>query len=156
MKSSRFTETEALVESVVRGERIVVFPPGLWSVITVIMLLLVSTVILSGLLISIYGVNLEVDKKVYFQFLGLGVVFLFVIVPGLMVFRGQRKSSGVLRVYGWVLMAVGLFLVTISWAWPAFFGLLLASLAVYLSGTRWFLGCREYYALLKQHLKSGA
>jgi hypothetical protein len=153
MKSEKLSEIEALVESVVRGERVVIFPPGFWAVIAAIMLFIGSTVMLSGMLISIYGQNIEVGEKVFFQFLGLVAILIFVIIPGLMVFRGHRRISLVLKGYGWILITGNLVLIFIMFKLPVLLSLVLASFAVYLIGSRWFRNCSEFYFLINQSRK---
>ena len=154
MNPDELVKINKLVDSVTTGERIVLFPPGLWSIIMTILLLIVSTVTLSGFLISIYGVDLEASSKAAFQFAGMLAVLLFVIIPGLMIFRGKKKSRSVMKAYAWLLVAGNLFLLIVMTKWPAVLSVLVALLAVYLAGSRWFIGCSEFYFLLKQKLNS--
>lgn len=153
MKPEQTSEINALVESVVQGERVVVFPPGFWVVIAIIMLYIGSTVMLSGMLIATYGSNIETADKVFLQFLGLVAILIFVIIPGLMVFRGHRRFNLVLKCYGWVLILGNLLLVFTMFKLPEALSLVLASLAIYLLGSRWFRNCSEFYFHIYQSRK---
>lgn len=156
MKSNQTSEINALVESVIRGERVVVFPPGFWSVITIIMLNIGSTVMLSGMLIATFVYNLETGDKAIFQFLGLAAIFIFVIIPGLMIFRGYRRVSLLLKGYGWVLIAGNFLLVFTMYKLPVALSLIFALLAIYLLGSRWFHNCSEFYFLINQSRKKSS
>lgn len=154
MKPDELVKIKDLVERVASGDRIILFPPGLWSIIVTIMLLIVSTITLSGFMLFIYGHGLAVSSKAAFRFVGMLAVLLFVIIPGLMIFRGKKKARIVMNAYAWVLLAGNLFLLVAMTKWPVVFSVLVSFLSVYLLGSRWFIGCTEFYFLLKQEMNS--
>ena len=63
MNPNQLNELDKLTDSIARGERVVLFAAGLWAIIVTIFLLLGSTVILSGVLISYCCADLEAPIK---------------------------------------------------------------------------------------------
>lgn len=153
MEENSLTELEKLTDSIVRGERVVLFAPGLWAVITTIFLLLFATVLLSASLISIYGSGLELSNKAIYQFTGLVFVLLFVITPGLLLFRGHRSSRRIKLYYS---VALALINITSIFAVnennhliPLLISLGASLLSFFLINSPAYRLCSEFYFLLK-------
>jgi hypothetical protein len=158
MKEKKLAELERLTDSIVRGERVILFAPGLWAVITTIMLLLTSTVLLSGSLISIYGSHLEPSAKATYQLGGLIVLSLFVILPGLLFFRGYRVSRTISQVY-----SISLAIISIAsifqiergnHLFPLSVSLVASILSIFLIRSPVYALCSEFYFLLKSKKKT--
>lgn len=153
MKEKKLTELELLTDDIVGGKRTVLFAPGLWSVIATILLLLVSTVLLSGSLISIYGSEMENSSKAIYQLAGLFSIFLFVILPGLLLFRGYRASKLVKLVYALTLAVICTISIVLGGGNSHMMPLLI-SLGTSLSGgvlvnSSAYKLCSEFYYLLR-------
>ena len=157
MKESHLTELQQLTDSIVRGERVVLFAPGLWSVILVVFLLLGSTVILLGSLISVCCAELEAPSKAAYQLMGFVALFLFVILPSLLIFRGIKAGRSIMLAYSAVLVGVSICSVLLlkaeSHLIPFFLSLVTATVSFFLLKTPSYILCSEFYYLLKTKRK---
>lgn len=158
MRDKRLKELESLADSVVSGERVILFAPGLWSVVATIFLLLCSTILLSTSLISIYGSEIELSHKAIYQLIGLIFIFLFVILPGLMLFRGHKGFRNINSIYSFSLVLISI--TNIIWAGsnghliPLLISLGAASLGFFLINSPAYKLCSEFYFLLKVKRKN--
>jgi len=104
MKATSLDNLKVLTDSIKAGERVVLLPPGIFSLIAIIVLLIVATVTLTGSFISIFASTADVSIKAGIQFSSMGVIFLFIIFPGLMIFQGNKKFTAWSYYYAIVLV----------------------------------------------------
>ncbi len=84
---------KALTESIKKGERVVLFPPGITSLIALVLILIVTTVLVASSIINIFFYHYGIETKALVQFSGLGIAVVFAIFPNLMVLSGKMKFS---------------------------------------------------------------
>lgn len=114
MKITSLDNLKVLTDSIKAGERVVLLPPGIFSLITIIILLIVATVTMTGSLISVFASTVDVSIKAGIQFSSMGVIFLFVIFPSLMIFQGNKKFTAWPHYYSIVLVMTSSLLIAIK------------------------------------------
>ena len=153
MNENQFTELQKLTDSIVRGERTILFAPGLWSVIAVILLLVVSSVTVSAGLISICCINADAPEKAAFQGLGMGMILVGVILPGLLLFRGVKLARSISLGYSLILVIVSVVGILMAddnkSTQPFYLSLLAAAVAFFLVRSSFYIVCSEFYYLLQ-------
>jgi len=82
-----------LINEIKQGKRIVLFPPGMMIFIAFIMLMIANTVLFFGSSLSIFLPDAETPVKATSQLASLLVLFVFVILPALMVLSGKKHFS---------------------------------------------------------------
>lgn len=82
-----------ITDSIKRGERVVLFPPGMFSLISLVMILIVTTVLVVSSIIKLFFSDYGFETIAVLQFSGLGITFVFVIFPNLMILSGKKKFS---------------------------------------------------------------
>lgn len=93
MKPVALNDLKALTDSIKEGKRVVMIPPGIFSLILLILLLITSTVTFFGSAISIFAADTETSIKASIQLASLVLLFIFVIFPSLMIFSGKKQFS---------------------------------------------------------------
>lgn len=82
-----------LTDSIKKGERIVLLPPGIFSLITLVLSIIITTVLIASSLIKIFFSGNSFEIIAALQFSGLGLTFAFAILPNLMILSGKKKYS---------------------------------------------------------------
>jgi len=152
METEKTPELKKLVESVAKGERLLLFPPGTWYLIAIIMLLVVSTVAGSGSAISLFASGLPIKNQVLLQFAGMGCVLVFVIIPGIMITRGHKTFKYLMVFYSAFIGLSDLFLLMLDngkYQFPIALSLLSAVATLSLLYRPSFMVFCEYFYLLK-------
>ncbi len=110
MTSASLTELKELTDSIKAGERVILLPPGIFTLIAIIGLLITATVTFFGSSISIFASEVEIPIKVAIQFTSMGIFLIFVIFPSLMVFQGNKRFSTLSIFYSISLLILSLLL----------------------------------------------
>lgn len=104
----------ALTDSIKAGERVVLFPPGMLSLVTLVLLLVIDTVLITSSFVSVFFIEASFQQQAIIQFSGLGVSFLFVILPNLMVLSGKKSFSIFTFYYAWFLLLCSFIMITLG------------------------------------------
>jgi len=80
-------------DSIKRGERVVLFPPGMISLVSLVLILIITTVLVVSSIINLFFSEHGFETTAIFQFSGLGIAFVFAIFPNLMILSGKKKFS---------------------------------------------------------------
>lgn len=160
MPDDKLPELEQLTDSIVRGERVVLFAPGLWTLIATILLLIVATVLLSGSLVSICCSDAPAPQKAAYQFSGLAMLLVFVIIPSLLVFRGLKQFHRIKLGYGVLLSLVGIYSLLVirpeTHLFPLSLGLISAAVGIVLVRSPPYQLLCEFYYLLRRKKRAAA
>lgn len=148
-------ELYKIVDSIKSGNCITLLPPGLFIFISTILLLIFSTVILFGSLISTYGENLSQQTKAIAQFSTFIPIIAFVIIPSLMLTRGKKRIVILKEAFSIILITISLILVFISlittskYSIPFTISTILSLCAYLLIKSSYYLLFKEFFYLLK-------
>jgi hypothetical protein len=104
----------ALTDSIKAGERVVLFPPGMFSLIALVLLLVINTVLITSSLINIFFTEADFKQQALFQFSSLGISFLLVILPNLMVLSGKKKFSILSYYYSWLILVFSVLMLALG------------------------------------------
>ena len=99
MDKEKHPELQKVAEQIARGQRVVLFPPGGWSLIATIMLLIASTVACGASAISLLAGDFPPQKKAILQLLSLMGIALFVLFPALKVVHGNKLFKTAMVLY---------------------------------------------------------
>ncbi len=160
MSTPPLSELKALTDSIKAGKRVILLPPGMLVLISIIGLLIAATVTLSGPMISLFAHGLPISIQVGFQFVGMLCIFVFAILPGLMVLHGKPAFTTLSVFYSLLLLlASALMLVLIlagvivsarHFALPLGIAAVTALLALSLLHSSRFALLKEFFRLLRQ------
>lgn len=155
MAKIELEELNKIVDSIKSGNRIVLFPPGLFIFISTILLLIFSTVILSGSLVSSFGDNLTQQTKAIIQFSTFIPVIAFVIAPSFMLTRGGKKYASIKEIFIIILTTISLISAVISfitvskYSTPFIVSTIFSFCAYLLIKSSHYLLFKEFFFLLK-------
>jgi hypothetical protein len=152
MGTEQTPELRKLVESVARGERLLLWPPGTWFLIVIIMLLIFSTVTGSGSAISLFASGLSMKNQVLIQFIGMVCMLFFVILPGIMITRGHKAFKYLMVFYSSFIGLSDLFMLMLDvgkYQLPITISLLSAVVTLALIYRPSFIVFCEYFYLLQ-------
>jgi len=95
-----------LTDSIKRGERVVLFPPGMISLVSLVLILIITTVLVVSSIINLFFSEHGFETTAILQFSGLGIAFVFAIFPNLMILSGKKKFSVLCFYYSIALLVV--------------------------------------------------
>lgn len=158
--NQQFPELEQLVSSIKQGQRVVLFPPGIASFITVIMLLMVSFVTLTSPLLNLAGEGLEISQQATAQLLFIMIATISIVLPALLITRGRKRLqrwfiflASFLAFSAAVLVAIGYLLNVESLVFQSpllLICIFTSSLAAFLANTISYRTCVYFYFLMHQ------
>lgn len=108
-------ELEQIVRETIQGERVVLFPPGLFSFVATNLLLLLSVV---ALVLPLLGVAMEessVGTRATGQLVFIAGATGLLVVPALLVIRGNALGMRLLRVIAMGVILAAAFACVASW-----------------------------------------
>jgi len=159
MNNTTTEHLKELTDSIKAGERVVLLPPGIFSLVAVVILLIIASVALVGSLISIFASGEAPSFKAGIQFSSMLVIFIFVIFPGLMIFQGKKSLSLWMFFYASVVLIASSFLIIINMSHflnynfsntPLLFSLIFSLSSLYVMRTGSFHTLKEFFYLLKK------
>lgn len=160
INDSRLAELQALVKEIKSGQRVVIFPPGLWAFLLAIFAAIVALVTCVGPMISLFAAGAEPSAKAGMQFGGLLALVVGVVFPSLMVFQGKKQFIGILRGFAAVLAVIALVVILLitsgvisagmDYRPPLILSLVLSSTTFILAASVPYRLLSEFYFYLKQ------
>lgn len=100
----QFKNLKALTDSIKARERVVLFPPGMFSLITLVLLLILTTVLITSSSINVFLKDINFQQQALIQFSALGISFIFAIFPNLMILSGKKHFSILSLYFAWSLL----------------------------------------------------
>lgn len=160
LNDTRLAELQTLVEEIKTGQRVVVFPPGLWAFLLSIFAAIVALVTCVGPLISLFAVGASPGMKAGMQFTGLLALLIGVVFPSLMVFQGRKQFIALLRGFAAILAVTALVVIfSVSFGFisadmdyrpPLILSLVTSAMAFLLPASVPYRLMSEFYFYLKQ------
>jgi len=158
MNRYRLENLQKVTESIRKGKRIILFPPGMFSLVSLVLILIITTVLAVSSIINLFFSEHGFETTAILQFSGLGIAFVFAIFPNLMILSGKKKFSVLCFYYSIALLVVSsvILLVGLTGLFNlnnAFMpllssiGLSIISIFVYRSAS--YLLIKEFFYLLK-------
>lgn len=147
---------KSLTDSIKKGERVVLLPPGIFLLISVIGLSIAAIVLISGVVIHLFFSTISTPMKASIQFGSMGIFLVFVVFPALMLFLGKKHFASWHRWFSIFLFTVSFFLLIFDFLNQGIFfkpllGSLIASgLAWFTTNTAGYILFTEFFHLLKQ------
>lgn len=106
MNSNKLKNLQEFTESIRQGKRIILFPPGMISLVSLVLILIITTVLVVSSIINLFFSEHGFETTAIFQFSGLGIAFVFAIFPNLMILSGKKKFSVLCFYYSVALLFV--------------------------------------------------
>lgn len=114
MEGGKLGKLKALTDSIRAGQRVVLLPPGIFVVVASIFLLLFTTVLLVGSMISLLGRELLPQHKALIQFSSFFLIIVFIISPSFMLIQGKKKFIKRKYYYSLSVILVGVLMILLN------------------------------------------
>lgn len=148
----------ALTDSIKAGEKVVLFPPGMFSLIALVLLLVINSILITTSFINIFLSETDLQQQAILQFSSLGISFLLVIFPNLMVLSGKKKFSILSYYYAWLLLIFAVFILVLGFsgllvlnkiAVILIISLIVSLICIFIYRSAAYMLVREFFYLLK-------